>query len=136
MAKLASKNVDITINSVALEGYVRSGNLNVSQQTPEVTALSDAGPRRVVDNYDYDLSIDGPADFASGASDATIFGLVGSTGVALDLEPTGATAGANDPNYTATSIVLTSYGFSWGVGEDIKYTAAFAGNAALSRDVA
>lgn len=124
------------MNSVALEDDVKSGSLNVTQSTPEVTALDNAGPRRVVDNYDYDLGLDGSADFASGQSDATLYGLVGSTGVAVSVDPTGASAGANDPNYDSTSMVLESYGLKWGVGQAVDFSAKLKGNSALARAVA
>ena len=77
MAKKAANVVNITVNSVALEDDIDNFNLSVTQETPVVTSFADAGPRRVVSNYDYKLDISGSADFASGQSDATLFGLVG-----------------------------------------------------------
>ncbi|MDO8704081.1 MAG: hypothetical protein Q7J84_03965 [Sulfuricaulis sp.] len=101
-----------------------------------VTSLADAGPRRVVGNYDFSLGAEGVADFASGQSDATLFGLIGSAGVAMALDPTGTSAGPNDPNYDATSIVLESYSVKGGVGAGVTFSAALQGNSALSRAVA
>lgn len=136
MAKKAAKDANIAINTVALEDDVTSFDLSVRQETPVVTALSDAGPRRVVGNYDYSLNLDGAADFASGQSDATLFGLVGSSGVAMAVDPTGGAAGANDPNYDATSVVLESYSVKGSVGNPVTFSSVLQGNSALARAVA
>lgn len=136
MAKQPAKNVNIAVNSVALEDDIDNFSLDVTQEVPTVTSFADAGPRRVTGNYDYGLKMDGKADFASGQSDATLFGLVGSTGVAQAVDPTGATAGANDPNYDATSVVLESYSISGQVGGAVQFSAQTKGNSALSRAVA
>lgn len=135
MAKQPAKNVNISINSVALEDDIDNFTLSVEQEVPVVTSFADAGPRRVVGNYDYELEVSGKPDFASGQSDATLFGLVGSTGVATAVDPTGATAGANDPNYDSTSMVLESYKISGEVGGAVEFEATLQGNAALSRAV-
>lgn len=136
MAKQPAKNLNWSINSVAIEDDLDGSSLNITQETPVVTGFADAGPRRVVGNYDYDLSGEGTADFASAQSDATIFGLVGSAGVASAWDPTGATAGANDPNYDATSVVLTSYKLDAKTGAAVRMSFSVAGNSALSRAVA
>lgn len=135
MAKQPAKNANISINSVALEDDINSFTLNVDQEIPEVTSFADAGPRVVVGNYNWGLDIDGNADFASGQSDATLFGLLGSTGVASAVDPTGASAATNDPNYDGT-VVLESYSISGSVGGAIEFSASLAGNSALTRAVA
>ena len=136
MAKQPAKNPNISINAVALEGHIDNFSMNVEQETAVTTSFSDAGPRRVVGNYDHGLEISGKADFASGLSDATLFALVGSTGVATAVDPTGASAGASDPNYDCTSQVLKSYKISAALGGAVEYSASLEGNAALSRAVA
>lgn len=133
MAKKPAKDVNISINSVALEDDIDNFTLAVQQETPVVTSFADAGPRRVVGNYDYNLDISGKPDFASGQSDATLFGLIGSSGVAMAVDPTGAAAGPNDPNYDSTSVVLESYQISGQLGGAVEYSAKLSGNAALSR---
>lgn len=136
MAKKSSTVANLAINSVALEDDITSFNLDVKQEVPVVTALADAGPRRVVGNYDYGLGLEGNADFASGQSDATLFGLIGSGGVAMAVDPTGESAGPNDPNYDATSVVLESYSLKGSVGNPVSFSSQLQGNSALSRAVA
>lgn len=136
MAKKASAVANLSVNSVALESYLDSISLKVTQETPDVTGLVQTGPSRVVGNYDHSLDVAGQFDGASGAIDATLFGLVGSAGVAIDFSPTGATAGANDPHYTATGEVLSSYTIDAKVGDAVKVSASLMGNSALTRAVA
>lgn len=136
MAKQAAKNINVSINSVALEDDFDSASLSVEQETPVVTSFADAGPRRLTGNYDYTLEVAGKGDFAASQSDATLFALVGSAGVATAFDPTGATAGPNDPNYDSTSMVLSSYKISGAVGGAVEIAATLLGNAALSRAVA
>ena len=134
--KIPSKDTTLSFNSVALEDEIDDWSLDIQQETPVVTALADAGPRRVAANYDYGVNISGKADFAAGQGDATLHAMLGSAGVAMAIDPTGQTASADDPNYDATSVVLSSYGISGGVGQPVTYSAKLEGNSALARAVA
>jgi hypothetical protein len=136
MAKQPSKNLNVTVNSVALEDDLSGASLKIDQQTPDSTSLSDAGPRRVVDNYDYTMSLDGTADFAAAQSDATLFAMLASAGVATAFEPTGGSVGASDPHYDSASMVLGSYSIDVKIGQATKFSAELRGNAALARSVA
>lgn len=135
MAKTAAKNTDITVNSVALEDDVTGYSLDVTQELPVVTSLADAGPRRLAGNYDWSLNLDGNNDFAASQSDATLFGLIGSAGVTLDLEPTGANSGTDDPNYGGT-VLLASYSIAGQVGGAVTFRSQLMGGSALSRTTA
>lgn len=136
MAKQPSKNLNLTVNAIAIEDDLSGAELSMENETPVVTSLADSGPRRVEGNYDYRMSMDLFPDFATAQSDATIFAAIGSGGRATTFDPTGATAGANDPNYDSTSMMLSRYSIRARVGEPITGTAEMVGNAALSRAVA
>lgn len=136
MGKKASREINFTANAVALDDELSSITQRLAQENLDVTTFADAGPRRVVGNYDYGYDLDGFADFAAAQGDATIFALLGSAGVASAFDPTGLSAGANDPNYDSTSVVLESYDIKGGVGAPITYSAKLNGNAALTRAVA
>ena len=135
MAKQPAKNANISINAVALEDEIDDFALTIDQEVPESNGLSEAGPRRVVSNYDFGLEIGGKPDFDASQADATLHALVGSTGVAMALDPTGASAGSNDPNYDATSVVLERYSIRGRIGGAIEFAASLKGNSALSRAV-
>ena len=136
MPKQPASATNISINSVALESEIDSYTLDVTQETPVTTGLGTTGPERVVANYDHSLAISGAPDFTAAMGDATLFGLIGSSGVAMAVDPTGNTAGANDPNYDSTSVVLESYQLSGSVGNRVDFSAQLRGNSALTRTVA
>lgn len=133
MAKIAAKAANISVNSVALEDDIDNFTLRVNQELAPTMGLSTVGPTRVVGNYDYELAVGGAVDFAASQSDATLFGLVGDTGVVVAVDPTGAGAGTDDPNYDATSMVLESYEISGQLGGRISFAATLRGNSALAR---
>lgn len=132
MGKVAGRSLNYTLNSVSIEDELTSAELKFDQETVKVDSLASTGPERVVGNYDWNVSVDGNADFASGQGDATIYGMVGSSGVSSAFDPTGASAGANDPNYDGT-VILKSYAIKAGVGQAVSYKAEFEGNSALNR---
>ena len=136
MAKQAAWKANTTLNSVSIEDELTSVDLKVEQETIVVTGFQNTGPERVVGNYDYGHSLAGNYDGAASQGDATIFALIGSSGVALNFDPTGASAGANDPNYDASSVVLKSYSIKAAVGAAVTYSAELEGNSALSRSTA
>src|SRR3990167_9562818 len=67
VAKVAGSTLRVYYDEFNVSGYVRPGSVSLSQQTPVVTTLSDAGPRRVVDNYAHSHEDTG---FFDGADDA------------------------------------------------------------------
>ncbi len=136
MAKCAAKASNFMLNSVPLEDDATSITLDIKQETLEVTSFADAGPRRVVGNYDYSASLDGTCDFAAAQSDATLFAMVGSAGVAMAFDPDGVSAAADHPNYDSTLVVLESYAIKSQVGQAVTFSASMAGAAALARAVA
>lgn len=137
MAKKAAKDINFSYNAVALEGSITSIEQRVTQELPVVTGLSDVGPQRVVGNYDFGYSLDGPDDFAAGGVDATLFGGIGdSDGGATAFDPTGETAGASDPNYDASSCLVENYNIKGAVGAGVTYSATLQGNSELQRNVA
>lgn len=135
MAKLAAKNINFSVNSVAIEDELTSIDQNLTQEVISVNGLSSVGPERVVGNYDWNYSLNGNADFAASQGDATLWALIGSAGVATAFDPTGTTAAADHPNYDATATVLESRTISGGVGAAVTYTASLQGASALTRDV-
>ena len=131
MAKTAARDLDVTINSVVYEDELTSFGLNVDQETPETTCFSDAGPRRVVGNYDWGMEMSGKLDTAAGQADASLYALIGTAPFTAVVEPTG----ASTPNYTGTSGALMSgYKLSFAVGGAAEFSASFVGAAALVRN--
>lgn len=135
MGKIPSKLANITIGGVALEDEINKFDLKMEQETSQVNGISSVGPERVVGNYDWSASAAGNCDFAASQGDATYFAQIGDAdGAALAFDPTGASAGTNDPNYDATGMVLKSYSISVGVGQPQTYSVEFEGSSALARN--
>lgn len=136
MAKTRSRDANFSIGGTAMECFIRNIAQNIDQPEVDITTICDAGPRSLVDNYRHGYDLDGFADFDSGASDSVLFGLVGDEdGAATIFQPTGAGAGANDPNYTSSAI-LSTYNITASVGGVVSYRATLRGSAALVRAVA
>ncbi len=137
MAKQPAKNLNLAYNSVALEDDLTSAGLDIKVELPVVTALADAGPRRVEGNYDYSVNMEGAADFAAAQSDATLFGRIGNGGAAMGFDPTGAASpAAGDPHYDSTAMLLESYSIKAAVGAAVTFSAVLQGGSALARTVA
>lgn len=134
MAKRASANINYSVNAVALECQLTSIAKNVKQEVVKVDGFCSVGPEKIVGNYDHDTQLEAFWDGAAGQIDATLFGMLGSAGVATVFQPTGSGPDTNDPNYL-TNEVLESYSIKGSVGQPISCSATLQGNAALTRDV-
>lgn len=132
MAKRGSSSINFSFNSVAIEDELNSITQNLTQETTNARGFSSTAPEIIVDGYTYDYSLGGNADFAASQGDATIFGMLGASPAATAFDPTGATAGTDDPNYDATA-ALGSYSISGATGSPITYSATLVGSGTLTR---
>lgn len=136
MAKIRASRINFSVGGTALEASISSLSLEINQPEIDVTSLGDTGPRSLIDNYRSGYSLDGHNDFASGGIDSVLFALVGDEdGAATIFQPTGAGAGASDPNYTGSD-VLTNYTITGRVGGAVDYSARLSGSTARTRAVA
>jgi len=133
MAKVSVVGIDFSINSVPFEDDLQSLSLDVTQEMLVTTSFSDAGPRRLVGNYDYSHSLGGAVDFTDAQSDATLFAMIANER-AIIFEPLGTTAGASSPVYNSTCD-LASYTISCSSGAPIMFDATLQGSSAMDRDV-
>lgn len=131
MSKIASKVINFSVNSVAIEDELNNISQEVKQELAEVAGFSSSGPERVVGNYDWSYKMDGSFDGAASQGDATIWALIGSAGVATAFDPTGASNDADNPNFDSTAAVLESYTISGSVGGAVTYSATLQGASAL-----
>lgn len=135
MAKIRSSNSTFSIGVVPLEDFITQIQQSLTQPSIDIRCLGDTGPRSLIDSYTFEHSLDGHADFAAGGSDATIFGLVGvQDGDDVVYAPTGAGAGADDPNYESTD-VLAQYTITSRVGQAVDWSARLSGAGTLDRAV-
>jgi hypothetical protein len=121
----------------ALESFLTGVTQDVSVALVQANCLSDVGPVRLAETYDYSHGLSGNADFTgTTGSDAILFGKVAAAGSAVDFDPTGTAVGADAPHYTTTASLLESYNISVALGSPTSFSATIQGNGALSRDVA
>ena len=132
MARIAGNDANFSFNSVSIEDELNSIEMSVDNNLTEVTAFADTGPEFVEGLANSVFNIAGAADFASGQGDATIFGQIGSGEAAYVFQPTGAAAGASDPNYTGNALVR-SYTVRCEVGGAATYSAVLQVNGANTR---
>lgn len=77
MGKAAASTFRVYLDQYALSGYLNSSQFTLDQETPVVTTFSDAGPRRLVGNYDHSHEDNGFFDGVDNAVDEILHALVG-----------------------------------------------------------
>jgi hypothetical protein len=134
MAKVHGKDFGAVVNAVNFADYVRTVSLGFSADTAEVTTPNDGGNKTYLEgNLDATISMAGPADFASGTSDATLFALFGGGAVTVAAEPDNdAATSATNPTYSQSAI-LTGYTLNFDVNADINWDATFQRTGATTR---
>lgn len=79
MAKYSNLNTRIWLDEFDLSGFLNSAAQDVKQETIPVTCFSDAGPRRLVGNYDHSHQHGGFFDGADDSFDEQIFAMLNDT---------------------------------------------------------
>lgn len=74
MAKTSNRNTRIYLDEYDISGFLNATELKLDQETMRVESFADAGPRRVVGNYDHSGSHTGFFDAAEGGLDPLVFG--------------------------------------------------------------
>ena len=80
MAKGPAKSVAVYFDEFALSGYLNATDQTITPETPVTTCLSDAGPRRLVGNYDVGHSDQGLMDTTDDSYDEQLFTAMGEAG--------------------------------------------------------
>lgn len=126
MAVLTLKDASITINTVDLSDHANSVTLNYEVDSVEVTAF---GTNHIftggLQNNSIEIAL--MQDFAAAETEATIYGLVGTTTTVV-IKPTSAVVGAANPSYTITNAYLAAHTpVAGAVGELAMTTLSFTG---------
>lgn len=107
MAKVVLTDAYVLVNAVNLSAFVKSVTLNYAAELQDSTTMGDTTRERLGGLKDWSIDLELTQDFAAGAVDATLFGLVGNT-FAVEVRPTSGARSATNPAYTGTGI-LESY---------------------------
>ena len=95
MAKQPAKSMAVYFDEFIFSSYLNSTDQTITPELPVVTALSDAGPRRVVGNYDVSHSDQGFMDTLDDSYDEQLFTAMGEAGDhCLSKLPTGIAEGS------------------------------------------
>ncbi len=78
MAKLPANLTRVYLNEFDISGVLSGTQLKVDQETPQVDCFADAGPRRLVGNYDHTHSEAGIFDAVNDGYDEQLHALLGS----------------------------------------------------------
>ena len=111
MAVFLGNGVQLSVNSINLSEYVKSVTLNQTFDTIDVSAMGAVGHSQIAGLENSSITIEFMADFATSKVNQTINGaiagngLVGST-TSVKVIPAAGTAGASNPLYTATCLVI------------------------------
>jgi len=124
-------NPVVTINSVALTDQCTSATVNYSYEQLETTAFGDTarkfGGSAVTSLQNNSIEVELFQSYATGETEATIFGLVGVT-CNVVVAPASGVAAATNPIYTLTGCYLESHTpINASLGELSTITLSFAG---------
>jgi hypothetical protein len=122
----------VSINSVNLSAYVKSVSVSYKSEMQDDTAMGDTARSRIGSLKDYSLSIEFFQDYAAGAVDATLFGIVGSV-VPIEIRGSSAAASATNPKYTGSAILETYQPVGGSVGDNLMAPVTMSGVGALTR---
>jgi hypothetical protein len=117
MARIVLTDATVTVNAVDLSQYIASVTINSTREVVDTTGFSTSGARtRIAGLQDNSVTLEFHQDFASGAVEATIFPLIGTTTTVV-VKPTSAVVGPTNPSYTCTALVSEWTALSGTVGE-------------------
>lgn len=104
MSTLHFRNAKVEINGTDLSSHVASVAINYSSEMLDETAMGDSTRIRKGGLLDWSVEITPHQDFASGAWDATLFSLIGTT-VCLEVRPQNVCSTTINPRYSGIGIV-------------------------------
>ena len=121
MARLVLTDAYVVLASTDISQYVTSVTLSSTLDVVETTGMSNTSRTRVAGLRDNQLTLEFNQDFASGALEALIYPSDAATkigtAVAMEIRPTSATVGPNNPKYTFSALITEWQSVSGSVGE-------------------
>jgi hypothetical protein len=101
-------NPTVTINSVDLSDQCTSATVTYTAEALESTAFGDTARKYTSGLQNNEVTVTLYQSFAATETEATIYGLVGTT-TNLVLKPASGTVGATNPSYTLTGAYLETH---------------------------
>jgi hypothetical protein len=116
MAKFAATDYAISINGTQFGTSLNSAELTIEADDLETTAFGGTFRTRVGGLKSASVTLNFMQDFASGAVDDVLNGLVGSIATVVII-PAGTSVSATNPRYTSTCLVTQYSPFASSVGD-------------------
>lgn len=136
MAQIVLTDAYVSINGVDLSDHVRQVVINYKAEVLDKTAMGATSRARIAGLKDWDARIDFQQDYAAAKTDATLFGIVGSS-VAVIFRPVkGTVVGTTNPNFTGNAIVQDYQPLGGTVGELAMAPVTLLGDGTLTRATA
>ena len=104
MATVVWDDASFVINSVDLSAHVNSISFSYSADEIDETAMGDDTHVRKGGLKDWQFDVNFNEDFASGAVDATVFSLIGTTTTVV-VKPTSGSVSTTNPSFTGTALI-------------------------------
>lgn len=121
MARLVLTDAYVVLASTDISQYVTSVTLSSTLDVVETTGMSSTARTRVAGLRDNQLTLEFNQDFASGALETLIYPSDSTTkigtAVAMEIRPTSAAVGPNNPKYTFSALITEWQSVSGSVGE-------------------
>ncbi len=135
MAKFYAQDYKITVGTANLSTSLASVTLDITADEVETTAFGSSYRTRIGGLKDASVSLDFHQDFGSGAIDALLFPLLGST-VAVKIVPTSGTITATNPEYSMDCLVTQYQPFAGAVGDLATLSVTWPVSGAVTRATA
>ncbi|WP_427928307.1 hypothetical protein [Agrobacterium cavarae] len=116
MAIFTATDYSLTIGGTDFSAVLVSAELTIEAEDVETTAMGDTYRTRVGGLKQASVTLELHQDFASSATDDTVFTALG-TSVAIVLKPTSAAVGAGNPTYSFNALVTQTQPFNSSVGD-------------------
>ena len=136
MAVIHGKSADHNYNSVALDGSLRSIDVNIDVDTPDTSCAGDSAKEAIAGMYGWGMEAEYRWNPAASENDAIIFAqILAAAAATCDVTPGGGTPTATNPKYTGSAFVK-SYRVSVPCDGVIEARASYQGTSTLTRAVA
>lgn len=126
MATRVLKNAYVEVNSVDVSSHVAQVSVNLTQDTPEDTAMGDDSHSYLAGLRGGSFDVTFNADDAAGAVSATLNTIhTGDAAVTFELRPDQGAVAVTNPKYTGSCILTSWDPFAGSVGDTAQSTASF-----------
>lgn len=137
MAVMILKNPYVSINSVNLSSYVQEAQISYKAEIKDVTAGNASGAKAKLAGFvDWTVTLKLNQDYTAATVDATLFPLVGAAAFPVEIRPTQAVAGPDNPKYTGNALLSDYDPLSGKVGDPVATGPKLEGTGTLTRATA